>query len=995
MQYDIFISYSRKDNANGRVAELKKQIEADYRAFANEELKCFFDLEEITGMEDWKHRLLQGLRDSHLLLLILSPNYLASPYCEWEIVEYLKYEYSRAVQGDGVAQIYFMEIPGIDEPGFKEKAATWLERVSCRQRIDLRPWHDEGTDSLKRVDVKTRLEELRLSLHNRITRMRRGANAFGNLPAPNPRFVGREREMKSLHESVGLGRLGVITAVHGIGGLGKTALAFQYAYAYADFYPGGRWYIGCANETDLAAVLKKLDLDLKVEFSESERKDDIRGAKRILNELETLAKKGAEARVTEKNPPKPAVLLLFDNIDRPELLHPFNMDLISGKDWLKILATTRMGPEELGADEAKQSLLTIDELPFEDALSLIENYQPGKRFRGEKEKEKAGEIVRLLGGFTLAVEVAALYLYEREGQVTCAAFLEMLKKEGGIEGIETAGSKTKTALSHTKLISATLIPTLNTLSPEETLILSLASLLPADTIPIPWLRAMVVSTYPNLNKKNDAGLDDPWLTSINHLLSLRLIQTTDFDADGFTPRIARMHRVIGAMLQQRQGNELQMLRNQVTDYVTGRCGGLEYTWYESQWEIMPVIAYARILLESRDPKVLKYVRSLGQWLTEYDEGRYSVAIMEDALKQAEEDPTSGPFFGTSDLAVILSNLGLALNNMGRHEEAEHHYIRAIEIDRNSSSQEGLVVRYCNLGSCQHDLDKLEDARSSLQSALRYADDFGYTLLDRITLACIMNLASVESDMGNTIVARELLLLAKEKRERDFPENDPFLADCYAQLGIQEMKMCNYVEARKLLSQALDIDKILFSVDHLTIASLSYYLAKVEERLGNFSDAKALLRNALEIQKKFYGMGHPKLKATCSLMSIIDQEMKDKFNQVSDSTRPIPDQQITIEHQKTPLNLEETAFHLVKYAQGQLLFFHWPGEDLIYEAELLYRRAIELLLKHASVTGEIYPEFQSIFDNYREVIHAMNWDDKKGLSILNEIGERYNAKFAAE
>ena len=90
MPYDLFISYSRKDNLTNRVTELKSQIEADYLEFTKgEELNCFFDQEEIKGMDDWQFRLLQGLKDSHLLLVILSPNYLASPYCEWEIVEYL------------------------------------------------------------------------------------------------------------------------------------------------------------------------------------------------------------------------------------------------------------------------------------------------------------------------------------------------------------------------------------------------------------------------------------------------------------------------------------------------------------------------------------------------------------------------------------------------------------------------------------------------------------------------------------------------------------------------------------------------------------------------------------------------------------------------------------------------------------------------------------------------------------------------------------------
>ena len=60
-------------------------------------------MHDIRGMEDWRHTILDGLKQSHLFLLVLSPAYLASEYCEWDIVEYLKYESARAVLGEGVA----------------------------------------------------------------------------------------------------------------------------------------------------------------------------------------------------------------------------------------------------------------------------------------------------------------------------------------------------------------------------------------------------------------------------------------------------------------------------------------------------------------------------------------------------------------------------------------------------------------------------------------------------------------------------------------------------------------------------------------------------------------------------------------------------------------------------------------------------------------------------------------------------------------------------
>jgi hypothetical protein len=201
MPYDLFISYSRRDNASGRITELKQRIEADYRAFAKEDLRCFFDLEDIHGMDDWRHRILQGLKESQLLLLVLSPGYLESPYCEWEIVEYLKYEHSRAAAGQGVAPVYFVEVPGLDTPDFEQTAAAWVVRVRRRNHFDLRSWHDEGEAALKQLDVRARLEDLEKTLHTRISKLRRLAAAPGNLPAHNPHFVGRETEMTRLHES--------------------------------------------------------------------------------------------------------------------------------------------------------------------------------------------------------------------------------------------------------------------------------------------------------------------------------------------------------------------------------------------------------------------------------------------------------------------------------------------------------------------------------------------------------------------------------------------------------------------------------------------------------------------------------------------------------------------------------------------------------------------------------------------------------------------------
>ena len=134
-----------------------------------------------------------------------------------------------------MAPVYFVELPGAGSPDFPAQDGAWLAQVRRRNRFDLRPWHDEGAAALKQLDVRTRLEDLEKSLYERLSKLRRLADAPGNLPAHNPRFVGREPEMQRLHQFAGVGVFGVLTALQGMGGLGKTALATQYACPYADF----------------------------------------------------------------------------------------------------------------------------------------------------------------------------------------------------------------------------------------------------------------------------------------------------------------------------------------------------------------------------------------------------------------------------------------------------------------------------------------------------------------------------------------------------------------------------------------------------------------------------------------------------------------------------------------------------------------------------------------------------------------------------------------
>src|SRR4051812_15160241 len=159
MPYDLFISYSRRDNGqgDGRITQFVDRIGRNFADLAGRELQVFFDRSAIVGMEDWRHKILQDLHESRLLLACLTPSYFASEHCEWEFVEYLKNEVGRGCVGEGVAPVHFVPVPGWDDPDFDRTCAEWVVELRRRQRFDLRLWFKKGQALFRQAEIQARM----------------------------------------------------------------------------------------------------------------------------------------------------------------------------------------------------------------------------------------------------------------------------------------------------------------------------------------------------------------------------------------------------------------------------------------------------------------------------------------------------------------------------------------------------------------------------------------------------------------------------------------------------------------------------------------------------------------------------------------------------------------------------------------------------------------------------------------------------------------------
>jgi tetratricopeptide (TPR) repeat protein len=542
----------------GWVSALRDHILADHRRFSTEPLHIFFDRTEIQTMQDWRHRILGALRSSSILLVCLSPNYFSSPYCRWEWEEYLLHQVHLQIGGDSIASIYFVEVPATDE----QASARWRASVTRGNFTDIRPWFPEGPAALRRVDVLCRMAKLGESIWERIDRARRATNIPGNLRRQTPFFVGRTKELRLLHERLAQGAVGLVTALNGLGGQGKTELAVAYAHGWAHCYSAGLWVVGAENKKELLPLIGELAYTPELGYrpTDAERNDPTLLGRAVLVELQK------RTRAIRENAPErgAAALLLLDNVSEPALLTQSQLAVLPAQaDWLRIVVTTRLDVAQFDPSGKSLAYVPVDSLCEDDALALVRDHlEPrdlhGRLFRtvpdanrvdftqhftSTAEEAATREIVHELGCFTLAVEQVAVFL-GLHPEIAPSAYLAGLRKKG-LTSVDLLGSNPDVQaqmLHRQKQLAVILEAALGLLDEPVRTALEFAAQLPPDSVPWPWLRTLVTGLHPKL-AQFAPDEPDPWLVARRQLEGLRLLTPGDH------PEIARIHRLVAAHLR--------------------------------------------------------------------------------------------------------------------------------------------------------------------------------------------------------------------------------------------------------------------------------------------------------------------------------------------------------------------------------------------------------------------------------------------------------------
>lgn len=175
---------------------------------------------------------------------------------------------------------------------------------------------------------------------------------------PNRYFVGRKEALKNLETQLSQETRLAITAIKGMGGIGKTELALQYAIAAikSNQYPGGICWIDVRGKDVADEILDFANIHL----------DFIPPDKQSSGQEIDLAKKVAACWNLWSQAFPEEKLVIFDDVAAYDQVKDF---LPPYDPKLKVIITTRLRLEPLNI-----ATLILDVLDAEDSLNLLEAY---------------------------------------------------------------------------------------------------------------------------------------------------------------------------------------------------------------------------------------------------------------------------------------------------------------------------------------------------------------------------------------------------------------------------------------------------------------------------------------------------------------------------------------------------------------------------------------------------------------------------------------------
>lgn len=628
--------------------------------------------------------------------------------------------------------------------------------------------------------------------------------------------VGRDSALKAVRTQLLSGHrtaIGQTASFQGLGGLGKSQLAVEYAYVFKDQYPNGVIWLNA--DQDIEAQLTKVAERARWVAGEADHKDKLAIARQRLK--------------THSH-----CLLIFDNVENADAIKEY---LPEPEAEPHILVTSR-------ADQPNFVPVPLDLLDSNFSLQLL-SQESGLTPVSEAEKSAAQNIAEKLGGLPLALELAGAYLRHRPiGWVRYSELLSQnLKAALPSKLLKASFTRHESDLYSTLKVNEDVLC-------EEPLLRDILDLLT-------WSGASpmgqdLLCIILGINDSSSAA------GALALGVSLRLLQKTPGVESYTLHRLVREVRREDIPLAERKewalkiadrlGGWFQRLKRNFSDLPTYE-SEIEHlrAWQQNIHEFAPILASRLVWLQAYPPfhrghyqvshslleearrlicpphkedlelkaNLLTDLCTINGFLGNYSPGREcgeeAVAIR---VKLFGENH--------SDTAMSIHNLGAILRMMGKNEESLTHHQKAVSIWRELHGENHIdtALALDGVGNSYRSLGKNDEALTFVEQALLIREKvLGTQHPD--TAMSLSNVANVCTAIGNYARARECEERAIAILTELFGAKSSLMATALRNVAFTCYRQKDLKKALEISCEVLAMRKELFGDQHPeTIASVA-------------------------------------------------------------------------------------------------------------------------------------------------------------------------------
>jgi DNA-binding SARP family transcriptional activator/tetratricopeptide (TPR) repeat protein len=674
-----------------------------------------------------------------------------------------------------------------------------------------------------------------------------------------PSFTGRETELALLDAAL-WERTGQ-AAIHGLGGVGKSALAREYARRNRERY-AAVWWLNAETEAGIVDGLVRLGSEFVPALAKVE--DRRSAAEQVTaNVLGGLTK---------------PVLLVFDNLDDERLLRAW-----APRDSAQVLVTSRHAV--LGGDIVP---VRLQAWPPQETVEYL------RREIGRADVSDADALLlaETLGFLPLALAHAAAYL-KSTVNVSAGRY---------IERINDHLDRTPRGADYDRAVYATFreaIARAEDEAPGAAALLGLASCYAPDALPEELFRQRA-DAYGELTPSISQAA-----------VPARDLRSAIADAIGAEDALGALHRfsLLTFSLETRsytmhrlvQRATRILLASDAPAWAASAVAAAEAAFPDSDfahWTRCERLApHARAALDALPegvclPAAARLALRCGQYMRKraafadaqillrrglaiaeachagepYPEIAENIealaALLRDTNRPGEAEPLlrrsvelceamAGPH--DPSVAVALNELAILLHYANRLTEAEALYRRALAIDEKAfvADDPAVALRSHNLALLLHETNRLTEAEPLLERALRIDERARGTRHPDVA-SDLGSLGWLIFQTGRVNAAEPLLRRTVDIREAAYGTQHPSYAHALSDVAVLLHDTGRFAEADLLCSQALAIYEASYGADHPVVAACLNNVAELVGDEGRLDNAEALYRRALASDETTYG-----------------------------------------------------------------------------------------------------------------------------------------------